>query len=142
MQIRPIPFDSEDYRAACALREAVLRRPIGLALRSEDVAQDHARLHWGAWEKDELLGCISLVRHEDHAQIKQMAVRASAQGKGIGAQLVRAAEDWARAHGYNRMELCARETAIPFYEKSGYRVTSDIFIDVLLPHRTMEKHLR
>jgi predicted GNAT family N-acyltransferase len=35
----------------------------------------------------------------------------------------------------------ARKTALGFYEKLGYRVAGDEFIEVTIPHYVMEKDL-
>ena len=39
---------------------------------------------------------------------------------------------------YNKIVLNAQEYAIPFYEKFGFKVISDIFYEVDIPHKTME----
>jgi hypothetical protein len=39
------------------------------------------------------------------------------------------------------MILHARETAVPFYERLRYSPVGDVFQEVTLPHRLMEKRL-
>jgi len=51
------------------------------------------------------------------------------------------AENLARDKGYKKIMMHARDTAIGFYEKLGYKITSDEFIEVNVPHHVMEKIL-
>jgi GNAT superfamily N-acetyltransferase len=57
------------------------------------------------------------------AEILGLVVDESARGNGIGAALVRAAEEWARAQGCVRIRVRSRDTrerAHRFYEREGY----------------------
>ena len=56
-----------------------------------------------------------------------LAVAPDWRGRGVGTALMRAAEDWARAHGAERMVLdlnAANEGALRLYERLGYEVHS------------------
>jgi len=57
--------------------------------------------------------------------IGMVAVADTAEGKGVGAALMRAAEDWARRHGYPRLHLnvfAANDRARRIYERTGYEI--------------------
>jgi GNAT superfamily N-acetyltransferase len=57
------------------------------------------------------------------AEILGLVVDESARGNGVGAALVRAAEEWARAQGCVRIRVRSRDTrerAHRFYEREGY----------------------
>ena len=57
------------------------------------------------------------------AEILGLVVAENARGAGVGAELVRAAEAWARAEGCTRMRVRSRDTrerAHRFYEREGY----------------------
>ena len=57
------------------------------------------------------------------AEILGLVVDESSRGVGIGAALIRAAEEWARSEGCVRMRVRSRETrerAHRFYEREGY----------------------
>lgn len=136
-----LPFNSVLYHASVALRERVLRAPLGMVMRPEDVTQDASRLHIGAlWEKT-LVGTVSLATEGAVGRIKQMAVHPDEQQQGIGLRLMAEAEAHARHHGLQRMVLHARETAVGFYERLGYRAVGETFTEIGMPHRTMEKSL-
>ena len=70
-----------------------------------------------------------------------MAVQNNLQGKGIGASLMSFIENLARDKGYRRLMMHARDTAIGFYEKFGYKLRGDQFIEVGIAHHVMEKAL-
>ena len=56
--------------------------------------------------------------------IGMVAVVDSAEGRGVGAALMRAAEDWARRHGYPRLHLnvfAGNDRARRMYERLGYQ---------------------
>ena len=66
---------------------------------------------------------ISLPARSQSARIYSLAVETAHGRRGIGRELLRAAERYARAHGRTRLRLEARydnHTAIAFYEKLGY----------------------
>ena len=51
------------------------------------------------------------------------------------------AENLARDSGYSILSMHARKNAIGFYEKMGYHVASDEFIEITIQHYVMEKRL-
>jgi GNAT superfamily N-acetyltransferase len=62
---------------------------------------------------------------EADGHIGMVAVGESAEGHGVGAALMRAAEDWARRNGYPRIHLNGfhgNEHARRMYERLGYQV--------------------
>jgi predicted GNAT family N-acyltransferase len=56
--------------------------------------------------------------------------------------LVDYAERFARARGWRRITMHARESTVPFYERLGYRKLGERFIEVTIPHFIMEKALK
>ena len=71
-----------------------------------------------------LVGYIVLRLYAKTARVYSLAVAASHGRRGIGRQLLRAAERYALAHGRNRLCLEARYdnlSAIALYERLGYR---------------------
>jgi GNAT superfamily N-acetyltransferase len=74
-------------------------------------------------------------------RLRQMAVNNTLQGKGIGRALMNFAENLARDRGYKRLTMHARKTAVGFYERLGYQISSPEFEEVTIPHYVMEKWL-
>ena len=136
------PIGSLLYRQALALREAILRRPLGLSLSAEELEDDKLRTHFCAVQDGAVLACVSLKPLENGSlQLKQMAVAENRRLEGIGAALVAHAETWARDRGVDEMVLHARIGAEDFYSRLGYRAEGPIFEENTIPHVRMTKRL-
>ncbi len=135
-------YGSAHYQQSIRLRNDVLRVPLGLTLSDEDIAEDGERLHFVALKKDIVVATLSMMPlTTDTIKLRQMAVAAEFRGKGIGQQLVLYAEDAIQKLGFRMVEMAARDIAIPFYQKLGYRTYGAPFIDVSVPHIMMSKVL-
>jgi predicted GNAT family N-acyltransferase len=142
-QFRPIAWGSPEYQLELALRDEVLRRPLGLRLSPADTGGEENQFHFGLFGPgDALLACLLAVPVDGRsARFRQMAVRADQQGRGLGRQLLLAAEDDLSACGRRTFTLHARATAIGFYARLGYRLEGPGFTEVGIPHRLMVKEL-
>lgn len=124
------------------LRFQILRKPLGLSFSEEDLAAETDDILLGCFEDDRLEACCVLTKTDPKTvRLRQMAVSANLQGKGIGRVLMSFAENVARDHGYRRLTMHARKSALGFYEKNGYRICSDEFNEVTIPHYVMKKEL-
>jgi predicted GNAT family N-acyltransferase len=142
MGLKQIDHGTSDYQKAIQLRYSILRAPLGLNFSQEDLDKEKDHIHIASFEDDELLGCCMLTKIDPHTlQLRQMAVKDNLQRKGIGASIVSFAENIAKDKGYRRIIMHARDTAIGFYEKFGYKVKGDEFTEVNLPHHVMEKNI-
>ncbi len=142
VQCREFPFDSERYREAVNLREAVLRKPFGLQWSARDFEGEAQSFHLGAFLGDRLVGTLILRPREDGTvQMRQVAVAPEVQSRGVGSALVRYAERFAAAHGFTTMMAHARMSAVDFYQKLHYRITGERFIEIGIPHVCVEKEL-
>ena len=143
MPIRQLDHGSKEYRQMVALRDEILRKPLNLHFTKEELESEKSDILIGAFDEDKILGCCLLTRIDDNSvRLRQMAVQYNLQRKGIGAAILNYAENLARDHGYKIIVMHARKQVVAFYEKLGYRVTSDEFIEITIPHLQMEKNLR
>src|SRR5690625_835434 len=78
---------------------------------------------------------------DDYGKLERIAVLKEHRGKSYGTQMIAYMEDIIRKKGYNNSLLNAQTHATHFYEKLGYRVISDEFMDAGIPHVTMVKKL-
>jgi predicted GNAT family N-acyltransferase len=140
---REITTADPEYEFEKALRNRVLRMPLGLTLSNADISGEDAQTHLVALdEAGTVIGCVLLVFSGDGtAHIRQMAVDEPCRGRGIGAGLIAHAERITRGLGLRRMTMHARVVARGFYERLGYQAVSDEFIEVTIPHIKMEKTL-
>jgi len=136
------PYGSDLYRRALALREAILRSPLGLRLTAEELADDALRQHFCAMSHGAVVGSVSLKPLDrETVQLRQMAVAEDRRRERIGAALLASAEDWARETGYRLMVLNARLGAEGFYARFGYLAEGEPFDENTIPHIRMTKPL-
>ena len=142
MALKIIDHGSKEYQQMIKLREDILRRPLGLGFDPKELEEEKSHMLIGAFEDEKMLGCCMLVEEKPGTvRLRQMAVLNDLQGKGIGRALMNFAENLARDGGYSVLSMHARKNAIGFYEKMGYKVASDEFIEITIPHYVMEKQL-
>lgn len=142
IEIKEIKHGTTEYKQEVALRRKLLRKPLGLDFSQEELANESKDIHLGAFAEQKLLGCLVLSpQSKSKIKMRQVAVDPSLQGSGIGRLLVEAAETKAIKLGFKEMELSARETAVPFYLKLGYKLFGEPFTEVSIPHRKMKKNL-
>lgn len=142
MPLRIIDHGSAEYDRMVELRMDILRRPLGLSFRPEDLTRERDDILLGAFDEQRLLACCILTREgSDTCRLRQMAVVNSLQGKGLGASLLHFAENVARDKGFRILVMHARKTAVGFYHKQGYHPSGDEFEEVTIPHQRMQKSL-
>jgi predicted GNAT family N-acyltransferase len=130
------------YAGELELRFRVLREPLGFTREQVPFPFEGDSLHLVAHEAGGVLGCVLFNPEGAHGgRLFQMAVASHLQGKGLGAQLVRALEEELRRRGFTHVHLHARGHVVPFYERLGYAVYGEPFTEVGIPHRHMRKTL-
>jgi predicted GNAT family N-acyltransferase len=72
---------------------------------------------------------------------ERVAVLNEHRGAGVGAALMAAVEECARAEGCRELLLHAQQAVIPFYRGLGYREEGELFDEADIVHQTMRKQL-
>src|SRR5689334_17203098 len=106
-----------------------------LAVREDGVPLGTGRLLFGEAAAGKTGGDLSV------GSLGRLAVTQDARGLGVGAALVRAVEDAARARGLTAVDLHAQTHALGFYERLGYVAYGPQFPDAGIPHRAMRRVL-
>lgn len=140
---REIRFGSDQYRCALALRNDVLRAPLGLPLSADDLQGEADQLHFALFtDVGELVGCVLAVMITDHhARIRQTAISPAYQHQGLGRRIMTELETALAARNITSLTLHARSMTAGFYEKMGYEREGGEFIEVTIPHQRMVKSL-
>lgn len=142
MALKLIDHGSKEYLQMVHLRTEILRKPLGLTFTQEELEKEKEEILMAAFEEEKMLGCCMLIKESNtEVRLRQMAVLNNLQGKGIGRALMMFAENIARDRGFRKISMHARKTAVGFYEKLGYEVVGDEFLEVTIPHHIMEKGL-
>ncbi len=140
--IKCIKHNSAEYKDTVALRDVVLRKPLGLDFDPSDLDKESNSIHVACYLNDALAGCLILQPDDQRGlKMRQVAVSPECQGTGIGKAMVRYSEQYARENGYNKIHMHARDTAVPFYVGLGYSIEGEPFEEVTIPHRHMFKVL-
>lgn len=141
-----IPAQDADTLARCLrVREAVFTIEKGVPKEIEvdeldclNGTCDHFLIRCG--EKDAgALRCS--YTPENAARIQRFCVRKECRGHGIGKAALEQVESYCRNKGCRAVELDAKLSAAPFYEKCGYETVSDTFTEAGVAHVKMRKAL-
>jgi predicted GNAT family N-acyltransferase len=128
----------EDFQICLSIRLAVFVRgqkvPLEEDLDGKDVVSDHYLL----WLNEEPVG-VARVRYLDEvAKIERVAILEEHQGKGLGKAIMnKILSDLKQDSRISFAKLSAQTYAIPFYEKLGFMLCSDEYMDSGIPHRDM-----
>ncbi len=143
MYVVQVPFASPAFDELLALRDQVLRKPLGLRFHLKDISEEWRDIHLACYaDNGQLLaGLVLKPLDAETIKMRQVAVLPNAQKKGVGTFLVREAEKMTYALGFRQMNLHARKEAVPFYKKLGYSTQGKPFTEVGIKHYAMYKKL-
>lgn len=104
---------------------------------------DQNAMHVVRFEGDKAVGCLRVfIKEGETAQIGRVVVAQSRRGTHLAYDMMQEALEIARER------LCASKAyleaqcyAIGFYEKSGFKVVSEPFLEDGIPHVKMERYL-
>lgn len=142
MDLQWIEWGGTDYAAMLDLREEVLRRPLGLTLDRSALSAERESHLLTAWKDGEIIGCLVLSVEGHRARMRAVAVKDVVRKTGLGAKLVRELESQAQQLGCTEVYAHARANVLGFYERLGYTIEGDEFIEVTIPHRIVRKQLQ
>lgn len=121
-------------QATFAVRLPVLRpgKPIESCIFEGDDLP--STVHFGIYSGENIAGIVSvfeektpLLTQQKQFQLRGMAVLDSYQKKGLGEQLVKAAEEYIINKKGEAIWFNAREIAVGFYNKMGYEIIGEPF---------------
>ena len=151
MQCRQIAFGSPEYALSLALRQKVLRQPLGVFLSQADLRGEDQQLHFGLFAEEgglfaeedvRLLACLVInPLSPSTAKLRQMAVAPDSQRQGLGQMLVKETESFLKNRGMQTVELHARTSAMDFYKKLGYEPSGPVFSEVGIEHQRLWRQL-
>ncbi len=110
----------------------------GVPVELEVDEQDPLSRHLLLFEEDTP---IATGRLTPDGHIGRLAVLKPYRQKGYGSRIITHLEQLAVENGLSQVALGAQIQVINFYEKLGYQVCSEIFMDAGIKHRMMKKAL-
>jgi predicted GNAT family N-acyltransferase len=139
-EIRRITGD-EELAAALELRERVFCGEQGVTLEGDRDGLDDRAIQLIAVEQDDVVGTCRILLDGDLARFGRLCVAPAARRRGLGAQLLAAAEREARGARAARMRLHAQTGALGLYAQAGYTADGEPFDEEGIEHLAMEKRL-
>jgi len=143
ISVQQINTNDPLYELERQLRNRILLRAIGLPDHAWEM-HDEKSWHFVAIENDEVIGCVvlnPLDKEGSKAQLMQMAVESSYQGKGIGKLLVIELLKFCVAKNIREVICHSRDTAVKFYLHLGFEIYGEPFKEVGILHYFMRKRL-
>ncbi|MER2063196.1 MAG: GNAT family N-acetyltransferase [Alkalibacterium sp.] len=131
------------YNDSVAIRSEVFIEEQNVDPSLEIDELEDQTLHIVGYNHDKAICTARLLKKDDGSvKVQRVAVRADSRKRGIGKLLLRFIEDTAK-HQLNgtRLVLDSQDHAISFYEKEGYAVQGEGFLDAGIPHHFMQKNI-
>lgn len=133
--------NQSDFAICMAIRMEVFVFEQDVPADVEWDAFDRTSTHFFARAEGKPVATARLREEKGIAKIERMAVRKDYRGKGVGDTLLNRVMDSAKAKGLTRARVSAQDHAVPFYEKLGFAVTGDGYMEAGIPHHAMERAL-
>ncbi len=126
MKFRFIRTQDPEYATELMLRWENLRKPLGLPPGSEVLPEDKDSLHFTAYDKKQMVGCVVFhPENKEKGRLYQMAVSQEYRGKGFGRKMIATLEQFLSKSGYKEVYLYARDESIGFYKRVGYHLDGE-----------------
>ncbi|MBA1200622.1 GNAT family N-acetyltransferase [Pseudomonas capeferrum] len=123
--------DNADIRR---IREAVFIAEQSVPPELEWDSDDHDAVHFLALEGDYPVGTARLL---SDGTIGRVSVLKDWRGLKVGDALMQAVIDEAQKRNFQQQMLSAQVHATPFYERLGFKVVSEEFLEAGIPHVDM-----
>ncbi len=136
-----IDHSSKDYESVVALRQEILRTPLGLAFTKEELEREKNNIQVAGFIENEVVATASLAKDQPSYRLRLVAVKENLQGLGVGSKLLDFCENYARKAGASSIYCNARNHAVSFYTKKGYLPEGQDFTEVGIMHIRMRKKL-
>lgn len=124
----------KDNAAIRRIRESVFIAEQAVPPELEWDAEDAGAAHFLAHEGDYPIGTARLL---PDGEVGRLSVLKDWRGLKVGEALLNAVLLEAEKRGLTQQKLSAQVQAVAFYERAGFRVVSDEFLEAGLPHVDM-----
>jgi predicted GNAT family N-acyltransferase len=131
----------EELNDAFSIRKEVFVKEQNVPEELEiDEFEDHA-IHFALYQNNRPVGAGRFRELNGYGKVERICVAQNVRGSGAGKVIMLGIEEYAREKKISTLKLNAQTSAIPFYEKLGYAIVSEEFMDAGIPHKTMKKTL-
>jgi predicted GNAT family N-acyltransferase len=102
---------------------------------------DEESIHFVSYDENHPIAAGRLRTIDTTGKVQRICVLKDYRGKHIGNKIMHLIHETAKENGLNQLVLNAQESAIPFYEKLGYQISSERFMEAGIPHAEMKLQL-
>lgn len=137
-----IAITPEELKAVYDIRSEVFIKEQHVPQEEEMDDYDKTAIHFIVSDDGNPVGAARMRFTEDgYGKLERICVLKSQRGKSIGKKLIEKMEKEIIIQDFQKAKLNAQTHAVDFYQKLGYDVISDEFMDAGIPHVTMVKNL-
>ncbi|GAK11884.1 GNAT family N-acetyltransferase [Geomicrobium sp. JCM 19039] len=130
----------EEMKGVQHVRYEVFVKEQHVSVEEEWDEYEDSSIHFLAHDNHTPVGAGRLRWVENTGKAERICILSSYRGTGLGRLIMSALEDYVQSQNGKEVILSAQTHARPFYEKIGYKVTSEEeFLDAGIPHVSMIK---
>lgn len=138
---KEIIYGSPEWKLAVKLREHVLREPLGSRFSSEELKEEKGHFQLAGYLDNTIVSTAVLVPEGSRMKMQRVAVTENLRNLNIGSEMMIFCEKFGSDNNVTEMYCHARDTAVNFYLKNGYKGVGDYFDEDGIPHLRMSKNL-
>lgn len=131
----------EELQDAFTIRKKVFVEEQNVPLEEEIDQFEDDSTHFVLYNDEQAIGAGRFRILDGLGKVERICVMEEARGTGAGKEIMLGIEEYAKRLDISSLKLNAQTHAIPFYERLGYAVVSEEFMDAGIPHKTMKKTL-
>ncbi|WP_226658522.1 GNAT family N-acetyltransferase [Pseudalkalibacillus hwajinpoensis] len=140
MEVRVVETEKE-RNDAFHVRHTVFVEEQNVPAELEIDEHEDKAIHFVAYDQNAPVAAGRIRVLSELAKVERICVLHDYRGTGLGFLLMNAIENHANQLRLKGAKLNAQISAVGFYEKLGYRIVSEEFMDAGIPHVTMTKDL-
>ncbi len=139
MHIKCFPVRDTEQLAVCQdIRNAVFVEEQGVPPEREIDGKDTDARHFGVSADDHLIGTCRVRFSGSAAKIERVAVLKDFRHRGIGKVLMKyILQELGKTGDIQLFKLSAQAQVLPFYEKLGFKIRGNEYMDAGIPHYDM-----
>lgn len=124
------------------IRDCVFTQEQGFPAEIDIDEYDAVAAHCLLYKDDKIIGTARLIPQETRGKIGRVAILKEFRGLGLGLVVMEALIAEAQRLHYDSLNLSSQVYAVPFYQKLGFEVVGDAYLEDGEPHIMMTKSLR
>lgn len=132
----------EEVSQCMEIRNKVFIEGQGVPVNEEIDGKDEHSVHFLLLVDDQAAGTARVRFIDDYAKVERVAILAQYRGQGLANKLMcYVIEHVLNNTNSNWIKLSSQSYVIPLYEKLGFEVCSDEYMDAGIPHKDMKRYL-